>query len=220
VREWSDATRQHRQLRSQARRAIREEGRSAKGQAAEDPEAEVTAEFPLAYAPGFHGLERTALVGLAGPGSAILDVYCTCNARDDEPAPVTRITVRLSKAAPEEFVFAERGRGRIEITPGLNLLTDHGHFATNNPWITSPDGWTQIGKVTQGRLALRGKKNAPPPAPPKLAIAVDALCGSDECGGRAGHTVDKHDPCSACANEKKAKKICRSFVPLKKKARR
>jgi hypothetical protein len=151
-------------------------------------------DFPLAGVPGFHGLTRTALVGVKGPGSAVLDVWCQCQ----NALPVATITLRLRDAAPDEFVFTELGGGKIAVTPALDLLSEHGHFVTAPVWQTQPDGWQRIGpisaaKIKKVRLALR-------PARATKAL-LPKLVSETRCG--CGHEQGFHDPCSKCE--------CRSF---------
>jgi hypothetical protein len=161
----------------------------------------VAASFPLAGVPGFHSLARTALVGAAGPGGVVLDVYCTCS---DEP--VAQIVARLSNPKVDEFRFTEMGGGRIALAPALDLRTDHGHFVTDSPWEASPDGWTRLGpingaKVTALRRALRPAK--------AVRAAIPKLVAEDRCG--CGHEMGFHDPCSRCT--------CPKFHTTKKGAK-
>jgi hypothetical protein len=139
--------------------------------------------------PGFHGLARTALVGLAGPGSAVLDVYCTCSEN-----PVANITLRLSDPNPGEFVFTELGGRKIAITPALDLLSGLGHFATETVWQTAPDGWQQIGRISAAKI--KAIKKALQPAKAVPAVTATKSGSSAKCG--CGHTAEFHDPCSKC----------------------
>ena len=148
------------------------------------------AAFPLAGVPGFHSLLRTALVGTAGPGGAVLDVYCEC-APD---TAVARITVMWKKRRDDEsFAFVELGRGCIAVTPSLDLRTDYGHFATASTWRTCPDGWQQIGPLDSAKIAEVKKALVLPKAVAAKAAPseADAKCG-------CGHEQSLHDPCSKC----------------------
>lgn len=152
----------------------------------------------LAGTPGFHSLARAMLHGLAGPGGAILAVFCAC----DDEAMVARITVRLNPKEPTDFKFIERGRGRIEVTPALDLRTLSGHFLTDETWLVQPQGWSQIGPVSQAKLP-RGKAIAAKgrPSAERVAAAASAdpecVCASKK-NAAAGDPLSVHNPCSLC----------------------
>jgi len=148
------------------------------------------AEFPLAGVPGFHSLARTSMVGTAGPGGAFLDVYCACNAEQ----PVTQITVRTTRKPDDSFHFLERGRGKIVLTPALDLRSDHGHFVTESLWDASPDGWQQIGPIDKAKLDALKKSLTPKTA--KTAAPVKLTSAQTMCG--CGDPLSVHDPCSRC----------------------
>lgn len=147
--------------------------------------------FPLAGVPGFHGLLRTALVGLKGPGSAVLDVWCQCQ----DVFPVTTITLRLREPAADEFQFTELGGGRIAITPALDLQSGAGHFVTESVWQTAPDGWQRIGPINAAKIKAVRKALKPAKAVAATKKGIATEIGS-RCG--CGHEQGFHDPCSKC----------------------
>lgn len=161
------------------------------------------AAFPLAGVPGFHGLARTALVGLKGPGSAVLAVFCQCSERD----PVTEITLRLRDPRAEEFAFTELGGGKIALTPALDLLSSAGHFATAPVWETQPDGWQRIGAISTAKI--KAIRKALRPAKARVAAPATKTGSDTKCG--CGHEEGFHDPCSKC--------LCGKFHAAKKGAK-
>jgi hypothetical protein len=119
---------------------------------------------------------------------------------------LAKITLRLRDPGPEEFVFTELGGGKIAITPALDLLSEHGHFATEAVWRAEPDGWQRIGPISTAKI--KAIKRAL--LPKKVAAVAATESGSTppcECGDELG----VHDPCSKCE--------CPKYRPLSKGAK-
>lgn len=154
--------------------------------------------FPLALTPGFHALERTVFDGTLERGGIILRIFCTCAPNE----AIARIEARLTKS-PSAFRYWATARNEIQIEPALDVRTDAGHFVTDDPWTTQPEGLSfpdeHFAKAQRTRVKPKAQvAQATPPSPVTLERIRAAEQGCPR--GVCAHELGFHDErlCSKC----------------------